>query len=87
MKNKKEMLEFIFKDHKNPKIYSIKLFDISILSFYYNKRFGWIRLFGVGIKWQDVLIHRLTFSEMYKFTKYLKLGNWTIGYLPKSKIY
>jgi hypothetical protein len=80
------MIDYILKDHKNPKTYSLKLFGICILSFYYNNRFGWIRLFGIGVKWKDFSIHPLIFSERHNFEKYLKLGNWIIGYLPKSKI-
>lgn len=61
---------------------SIKFKNIPIFSFYYLNRFGWIRIFGVGIKWKDTLIDSLTFSERNKISTGFQIYNWYIGFLP-----
>ncbi len=50
--------------------------------FYYHNRFGWFRLFGIGLKWKDTSIHRLIFSERNGHSIGIQLGKWRIGYLP-----
>lgn len=57
-----------------------------IFSFYYKNRLGWIRFFGgAGIKWKDVRIHQLIFSERNGYVKHIEIGNWFIGYLKSLK--
>lgn len=78
-------LDQIFKDHKNPKSRSLRLFGFRFWSFYYHNKFGWCRLFGKGLKWKDISIHGLTFSERGGYSKGLRIGKWLISYLPASK--
>jgi hypothetical protein len=59
-----------------------EIFDSRCWAFYYNNRFGWFRIFGVGLKWKDVTIHPLLFSERYGYSKGLQIGKWRIGCLP-----
>ncbi len=63
------------------KNFSLCVFGISVLSFYYSNRFGWVRIFGKGVKWKDVSVHRLLFSERYGYGKYISIGNWRIAFL------
>jgi len=51
----------------------------------YSKHMGWFRLFGVGLKWKHSYKVGLTFSERNGYRKYLKIGKWIFGYLPKIK--
>ena len=66
-----------YKNHKNPKVYSFLKF-----SFFYTKRFGWIRLFNIGLSFKDVSIHDLTFSERYNLKKVPRkqIANWSISF-------
>lgn len=59
---------------KNHKTYSFLM-----LSFFYYKRFGWIRLFGVGLSFKNTNTHELTFSERNSLTKRIQIGNWSIS--------
>lgn len=61
--------------------HSLRLFGYSCWSFYYYNGFGWFRLFGRGLKWKDVLIHDLIFSERQKITKAITIGKWRISFL------
>ena len=45
---------------------------------------GWIRIFGIGIKWKHEKIG-LIFSERIGKRKYIKIGSWVFGYLPYIK--
>jgi hypothetical protein len=56
-----------------------------IMSYYIVCGFGWIRVFGIGIKWKDTTKHNLIFSERIGKKKYLKIGKYAFGYLPKIK--
>jgi hypothetical protein len=47
----------------------------------------WFRVFGIGISWKDVRLHRLLFSERNGYYKGLKIGNWIFHYLKKEKVY
>jgi hypothetical protein len=58
-----------------------------ILCSYSEKGFGWFRVFGIGLHWKDIRIHKLLFSERNGYSKYIILGDWLISYLPKYKIY
>ena len=49
-----------------------------------SKTYGWFRLFGRGIKWKHES-EGLIFSEREGYRKYLKIGKWIFGYLPKNK--
>lgn len=51
------------------------------IRYYYCNNFGWIRIFGIGVKWKDITIHKLMFSERNGYSKGLQLGKWYIGYL------
>ena len=62
-------------------IHSITLFGYRVWLFYYHDRFGYFRLFGKGLKWKDVSVHGLTFSEREKITKALTINNWRISFL------
>ena len=46
---------------------------------------GWIRIFGIGIKWKHEK-HGLLFSERIGKRKYIKIGDWIFGYLPYTKL-
>ena len=59
----------------------IKIFGKSFIAFYYFNRFGWIRLFGKGLKWKDTSIHTLLFSERNGYSKAINIGCWRISYL------
>ena len=61
--------------------HSLRLFGGTCWSFYYHNRFGWFRLFGKGLKWKDVTIYELIFSERQKLTKVLTIGKWRISFL------
>ena len=61
--------------------HSISIFGWKIWEYYYHERFGWFRLFGKGLKWKDVSIHGLVFSERQKKTKSLTINNWRISFL------
>lgn len=61
--------------------HSLRLFGRSCWAFYYFNRFGWFRLFGIGIKWKDISIHGLLFSERNGYAKGLKIGKWLISFL------
>ena len=58
------------------------VFNLEIWSSYFRRHFYWIRIFGRGVCWQN---GRLGFRKRYGYKKYLKLGKWTIEYLPKIK--
>jgi hypothetical protein len=77
------MFEYMFKGHKNPKTHSFKVFGVTILSFYYHNRLGWFRLFGKGLKWKDISIHGLIFSERNGYSKGVQIGKWRIGLLAE----
>jgi len=57
----------------------IVFFFMSVIHF---KDTGWFRLFGRGLKWKHESLG-LLFSERNGYTKYLKIGKWIIGYLPR----
>jgi hypothetical protein len=59
----------------------IKIFGKSFIAFHHSNRFGWLRLFGKGMKWKDTRIHTLLFSERYGYSKAIILGCWRISFL------
>lgn len=64
--------------------HSVKIFGKIIFSIYYNPRIGWIRFFGRGgIKWKDITIHPLIFSEKSGHVNHLQIKNWRIQILKK----
>ena len=67
-------------DDKGPNRGTFSLFGYVILSYYYYDRFGWFRLFGKGLKWKDVRVHGLVFSEKKK-KKSITINNWRISFL------
>lgn len=46
---------------------------------------GWVRIFGIGIKWKHQKLG-LLFSERFGKRKHLKIGSWIFGYLPYVKL-
>lgn len=67
--------------NKPLKTYSFRPFGLKMFDGYFGKRIGWIRFFGKGIKWKDITIHCLWFSERYGYAKGFQIGNWRIGFL------
>lgn len=74
-----EYLNYLLKDHKKPKPYSLQVFGKVFFSIYYHKRLGWLRLFGKGVKWKDTTIHPLLFSERSGYSKGVMIGNWRVS--------
>jgi len=53
------------------------------LEIYYHDKFGWFRLFGVGLKWKHEK-HGLTYQEINrKKLKPIKIGKYFFVKLPK----
>ena len=48
-------------------------------------KFGWIRLFGIGICYKHKSLG-LTYSQRYKYSKYIQVFNYIFVYLPKLKV-
>lgn len=51
------------------------------IKFYNKNGFGWIRIFGAGIKWKDITKHELLFSERGKYTKSFQVSKWRFSVL------
>jgi hypothetical protein len=66
--------------------FHFKVFKISILAFSYYNHAGWFRFFGFGLHWKDSTKHDLSFSERNGYRRYVKIGKWIVGYLPKYKL-
>jgi len=51
--------------------------------FYFSHEYrrGFIRIFNFGVKWKDISIHGLTFSQRYEIEKGIQIGVWRIGFL------
>lgn len=73
MKNKK--------NHNQNKAYHINVGKYNYFYMYYRKGFGWFRLFGKGLKWKNLSINKLSFSERNGYKKGFKIGKWYIGFL------
>jgi hypothetical protein len=56
-----------------------------MVAFYYCyfNRFGFFRIFGVGLYWKYTGTHSLSFSERNGYVKGIKIGNWYLGVLKK----
>jgi hypothetical protein len=70
-------------DFKTSK-YSLMMFGFSVMAFYGDKKVGWIRFFGKGIKWKDTSIYSLSFSERNHsklFKTGIQIGNFRIAVL------
>ena len=52
-----------------------------IFSYYFEKKFGWIRIFGLGVKYKHIPTHPLLFSERNGYIKMLKINNWCVSKL------
>lgn len=81
MSNKKYNFRFYNFNTNGSIHHSLRLFGMSVWAFYYNKGFGWFRLFGRGLKWKDVTVHGLIFSERIRCSRRFQIGKWSIGYL------
>jgi hypothetical protein len=57
---------------------------MKIFECYYDNRFGWFRIFGRGLKWKDITIHELLFSERNGYSKAITIGKWRISILAKQ---
>jgi hypothetical protein len=68
---------------ENTICHSLKMFGFSVWSFYYNNGFGWFRLFNKGLKWKDISIHGLLYSERngHAHNKSIQLGKFRIAVL------
>lgn len=64
--------------------YKLRLFGVTCWVSNHFANAGWFRLFGRGLEWKHESLG-LRFSERNGNKKYLKVGNWVIGYLPFSK--
>jgi len=62
-----------------------RLFGVTVWASNYHPEYGWFRIFGRGLTWKHEN-RGLIFSERNGYKKYIKLGRWIIGYLPKTKI-
>jgi hypothetical protein len=62
-----------------------ELVKLKIMAFYYCyfNRFGFFRIFGVGLYWKYTGTHSLSFSERNGYVKGIKIGNWYLGVLKK----
>jgi hypothetical protein len=66
--------------------HTLWVFEYPLWSFYYLNRFGWFRLFGVGLKWKDITRHGLLFSQRYGYEKAITIGKWRISILKHARI-
>ena len=55
------------------------------MSYYIGFRFGWVRIFGYGIRWADREVYRPLFSERTGVTKVLRIGVWSIAWLKRYR--
>lgn len=51
------------------------------MSYYIGFRFGWVRVFGYGIRWADREVYRPLFSERTGMRHVLRIGPWSIAWL------
>lgn len=63
---------------------TITLFGSTIWMSLHNDKFSWFRLFGRGLKCKHSSVG-LLFSERMGYKKYVKIGEWVIGFLPYNK--
>jgi len=61
---------------------SISVKGIRVLEFNFDQDSGWIRILGRGIKWKDIRVYPLLFSERTHFSSGIKIRNYYIGWLP-----
>jgi hypothetical protein len=61
----------------------MKLTDI--FCYYEGDGFFWFRIFGRGLVFKDLNKHEFTFSEREGYTKFIRIKNWMIKYLPYYK--
>lgn len=54
-------------------------FGIRVFEYHYRNRLGWVGLFGKGIKWKDIKLHPLLFSERNGHRGTVIKG-WWIGF-------
>jgi len=62
-----------------------RFLGVTVWASTYHPEYGWFRIFGRGLTWKHEN-RGLVFSERNGYKKYIKLGRWIIGYLPKTKI-
>lgn len=65
---------------------SLRLFGKKCFAYHYSKRFGWFRIFGVGLKFRDTSVYPLLFGERNGYSKALTIGKWRIGVLKYDGI-
>ena len=65
------MIYYMLKEYNKMKHFNFKLFNKSIISYYYSDKFGWIRLFNICLIVKHIK-HGLLFSERNNIRKYLK---------------
>ena len=47
------------------------------MSYYIGFRFGWVRVFGYGVRWADRNVYRPLFTERTGIRKALRVGCWS----------
>jgi hypothetical protein len=62
------------------KSFHFRPFGVSVLAYHIKPTMGWVRIFGKGLRWKDVAIHGLLFSERHLNRGFL-FGKWHIGLL------
>ncbi len=55
------------------------------MSYYLGFRFGWVRVFGYGIRWADRDVYAPLFSERTGSQKVLRIGCWSIAPLKRHR--
>jgi hypothetical protein len=60
---------------------SLKLFNMSVFSFYKIDGLLWFRIFGYGLHFKDITKHKLMFSERISKRKRLMIGFYLIKIL------
>ena len=53
--------------------------------FYRQKGMLWFRIFGYGLAWKSIKLHKLLFSERNGYRGF-KIGNWIFIFLKRNKL-
>lgn len=54
-----------------------------VLAYYKGEKMFWFRICGIGLSFRNINRWPLLFSERNGYTKYFRIGNIVIKYLPK----
>lgn len=47
-------------------------------------RNGWLRIFGVGLRWKDTRVVPTLFSERTGKVRSVRVGAWAVRWLPRA---